>query len=229
MLWQWPIWRNKMETWSVERLRKFDEFCVDTLKIPSIILMENAGYNSATIILEKYSDIKKILILCGKGNNAGDGFVVARHLMNQGINVDVLNVFPDDILSKDASVFYDSLENYNVNICSKNTDLMGYDLVVDAVFGLGFHGELPQKVIDVFNVVNNIDCKKVALDIPSGVQADDCIADLNSFRSDLTITMVAPKKSFSHDFIKSLTGEVEVVSIGVEPSLFSCKECQWRY
>ena len=133
-----------------EEMRKLDRKAVGEYKIPSIILMENAGRNVAEEILKMLDDPQqtKVAILCGKGNNGGDGFVVARHLHNHGISVDVFLVakISDILKDGDAGANLQILINMKVpiqeflDIPGLNDllkELNGYDILVDALFGTG--------------------------------------------------------------------------------------------
>lgn len=201
----------------VSQIRAVDKYAIDVLGIPSLILMENAGKNAAAVIHNEYPDRKCFLVICGKGNNAGDGFVIARQLLIAGKEVDILLLDKSDDFSVDAKVNYDICKKLNINtyFIDEISSLSQYDVYIDAVYGVGFRGTLPAKIKSVFKVVNHIDGIKISIDIPSGMEADSGNCDQNVFKADLTITMFAKKQAFFSKDVKGIIGKVIVVDIGV--------------
>ena len=142
---------------------------ITSLNIPSLILMENAGYNSFLYIsgFIKKNSIKNINILAGKGNNAGDGFVIARHLVASGNFINVFLFYDEKELKGDALINYEILRNLSkeyknlkiiflsdLNVFKREIRLEG-SLIIDAVFGVGFKGELDAKIKEAFNFIND--------------------------------------------------------------------------
>ena len=201
---------------------------MDSLSIPSIILMENAGANSSKYIQSKYKDkfSSPVFILAGKGNNAGDGFVIARHLANERIKCKVMLVYPDsgfervtprsnyDILEKMESPLIE-ITDYDERIFSD-----GEHIIIDAIFGVGFKGELDEMAKVVVSKVNSLKDKIViALDVPSGLE--DYNQEKECIKADITIAMGAKKYSSLFYNGKINSGKVEAVSIGIPESEFS--------
>jgi hydroxyethylthiazole kinase-like uncharacterized protein yjeF len=199
---------------------------IDSLNIPSIMLMENAGANSSSYIQSKYNDklSNPVIILAGKGNNAGDGFVIARHLANAGIKSRVALVYPEKELKGDAKINLDILKNME----SPFIDITNYDekvfddgeqIVVDAIFGVGFKGDLDDKVEGIVSKVNSLKSKTViALDVPSGLERYD--QEEESMKADITIAMGVKKFDSLFYNGKMSSGEVETVSIGIPEEEF---------
>ncbi len=201
---------------------------IDKLSIPSIILMENAGRNAAEFIVSKINSNSKIVILAGKGNNAGDGFVIARHLANHKIKSTVILLYPQVELKGDALTNYTILKSYKETIATyylKTWNEIDHHLsaknlvLIDAVFGIGFKGELEQRLQIIFKAINEIKRKTVfAVDTPSGLfnyeQTEECI------KADYTISM-GVKKFHSQFFIgREVSGENVNVDIGVTEKFF---------
>jgi ADP-dependent NAD(P)H-hydrate dehydratase / NAD(P)H-hydrate epimerase len=204
---------------------------ISSLGIPSIVLMENAGKNSASFIF-KYSQekrIRNIYILTGKGNNAGDGFVIARHLANIGLDVNVIMLYNERQLKGDALINYNILINNKspkiiINKISDLNDLKkclktSDSLFVDSVFGIGFKGELDTRLREIFHYLNAIIKRKIiAIDIVSGLDENydlkDCV------NADVTLSMGVKKYSelFNQGRLKS--GDINVVNIGINANVF---------
>ncbi len=204
---------------------------ISLLKIPSIILMENAGKNSASFIF-KFSQekgIKNIYILTGKGNNAGDGFVISRHLANIGLNVNVIMLYNESFLKGDALTNYNILRNYNspkifIYKVSNLKELKKYlktsnALFIDAVFGIGFNGELEKRFKEIFHYINAIrDRKIIAIDIVSGL--DDNYDNKDCLNADVTLSMGVKKYSTLFNLGKLKSGIVNPVNIGISSNVF---------
>lgn len=200
---------------------------MDSLGIPSIVLMENAGANSSAFIQSKYKTLlsNPVIILTGKGNNAGDGFVIARHLANAGIKSKVMLVYPSSDLKGDAKVNYDVLKAMDTSLC-EILDYNEYDfaegeqIIVDAIFGVGFKGDLDEKVKKVVSKVNSLEDKMViALDVPSGLENYNW--EKEGIKADVTIAMGVKKYSSLFYEGKVNSGEVTAVGIGIPESEFS--------
>lgn len=204
---------------------------IDSLGIPSILLMENAGLNSTQYILSHFKDllIEPVIIFTGKGNNAGDGFVIARHLAIHGYNSKVRSVYPPDELKGDARINYKILENIpgdfiEIRNLDRSSDLKDYlsgrkQLVVDAIFGVGFRGELDEHVSSVVKQLNDDDnLTIVSIDTPSGLenynQQKECV------KADCTLSMGTKKFNSIFYTGKEHSGKIEVMNIGVPEFIF---------
>lgn len=198
---------------------------ISNLKIPSIVLMENAGLNSANFIFDLLNKehFDKIVILSGKGNNAGDGFVIARHLANKNIESTVILLYSDSELKDDALVNFEIIKNIKdkINIItSGNIDIL-YDkfacskvLFVDSVFGIGFKGELEANIKSVFSKINKIISKKViAVDTVSGLR-NHFEKDEYLF-ADYTLSMGIKKFNSVFETGREVSGKNYIMDIGI--------------
>lgn len=203
-----------------------------SLRISTSILMENAGANSAGFIIKNFpaNISKEILIVTGKGNNAGDGFVIARHLINAGYLLKILMLFPDSDLKGDALTNYDLLKNFKTEklklvYCKDHKTFRkeispGEQIVIDAIFGVGFKGHFENRIKDIISTINNLEGKKViAIDIPSGLnsytQITDCI------NANYTLSMGAKKFQTLFYEGRERSGKITVMNIGVSDEDFS--------
>jgi NAD(P)H-hydrate epimerase len=206
-------------------MRSVDAYAIETLGIPGLILMENAGRNTADVIVERLGGAvgKRVDIVAGGGNNGGDGFVIARHLANRGAAVTTFVIAPDEKITGDARTNLDAIEalEHDVNRVGEHELpklarlLDGADLVVDAVGGTGIRGELQGPLATAVDQINAAAAPVAAVDIPTGLDCDTGSAEGGCVKADFTVTMAARKTGFEADGIEEFTGDVVVVDIGI--------------
>ena len=170
---------------SRDEVRAFDRWSIDTLGLPGVVLMENAGLSCAELIKEKLSggSRPKVCIFCGTGNNGGDGSVIARHLINSGFKVIVVLCGDRGKVKGDAKINLDVLEQLGQSI--ERLDLKesniavlvkdftaGADMLVDALFGTGLTGQLSNEYKVLIESINAQNRPILAVDIPSGLDCD---------------------------------------------------------
>jgi len=206
-------------------MRAIDRWAIEEMGIPGIVLMENAG----TTIVRRLAEIipelssKKIIIFCGKGNNGGDGFVIARHLVQLGSNVTVLLVGLITELKVDAKTNALSAKNLGVPIQELNTKninkfdhkLSHSDIIVDALLGTGLSRPATGFVETVINKINQYEKFTVSIDINSGIDADSGILVGPHVISDLTFALASMKKSHLLHPAASVMKKVELLDIGI--------------
>jgi len=216
---------------SRDQVRAFDSFAINTLGIPGVVLMENAGRSCAELIKEKLAGVEKpkVCIFCGTGNNGGDGYVIARHLFNSGFRVTVVICGDRSKIKGDARINLDILERLGQPIEQLNLKggdisgrvkafAAGADMIVDGLFGTGLNGQLSDAYKQLIESINGENCPVLAVDIPSGLDCDTGEPLGAAIRANYTVTFVAVKKGFvSADKAIQYTGEIFVASIGVEP------------
>ncbi len=215
-----------------EEMRELDRKAIEEYKIPGIILMENAGRNVAEEVVKMVHNLQavKIAILCGKGNNGGDGYVVARHLHNLGIPVDVflLAKITDILQDGDAATNLHILLNMKIplkevvdirciNILLK--DLNGYTLIADALFGTGLSGEVREPFKTLIRGVNKLNRPVISVDIPSGLDCNNGSILGAAIKATKTVTFAAGKKGFYLGDGPNYTGEVIVTDISIPREL----------
>jgi NAD(P)H-hydrate epimerase len=183
-------------------------------------MMENAGDGAAALI-DKISPVsgKKILIVCGKGNNGGDGFVVARKFHEWGAHV-YLILAEGEPKTEDAIKNRRLCEEMAIPMSSEIRALnQEADLIIDAIYGTGFHGGLREPVRSLIRQINRSDAKVWALDIPSGLNGDSCDADEDTVRADGTIVFHRLKPAHADAESRQYCGEIRCISIGIETVL----------
>lgn len=213
-----------------EQVRSVDSWAINTLGIPGVVLMENAGRSCAELIKEKLKAIAepKVCIFCGTGNNGGDGYVIARHLLNSGFEVVVVICGDRMKVKGDAKINLDILDKSGRPIEQLNPKdddvparVKGFaadtDMIVDGLFGTGLSGPLRDDYIELIDSINACDCPIMAVDIPSGLDCDSGRPLGTAVRASCTVTFVAVKKGFVSESAVSYTGEIYIASIGIEP------------
>ncbi len=233
---------KKCVVMSRDEVRAFDSWAINTLGIPGMVLMENAGRSCAELIKDKlkvvagpkacppYSLGRRVCIFCGTGNNGGDGYVIARHLINSGFKVVVVVCGDRNKIKGDARLNLDILERLGQRIEQLNLragDIGGQvgafaadaDMLVDSLFGTGLSGQLSDEYRQLIESINAQNCPILAVDIPSGLDCDTGQPLGAAIRASYTVTFVAVKKGFtSAGNAASYTGEIFTASIGVEPT-----------
>lgn len=213
---------------TAEQMQGFDRVAIKKFGIPGIILMENAGRACGDALMQRFGSVsgKRVLVACGKGNNGGDGFVIARHLANGNAHVHVMllgkrrDVTGDarlnlNILLKIASSKSSGITFQEITSVGPLSKLASPDIVVDAIFGTGFSGEvrgLHRKVIEWINAGQH---KVVSVDIPSGVDASNGGVANAAVKAGLTVTMALPKVGHYVGVGREYTGTLRVADIGI--------------
>ncbi|MGI5856196.1 MAG: NAD(P)H-hydrate dehydratase [Candidatus Merdivicinus sp.] len=186
-------------------------------------LMERAGAGAAKQILALVDVTERpVLVLCGKGNNGGDGLVVARHLVQAGGEATVLFLMGRELSALSRSNLY-ALEGLPVTLMDGaslpeeewNGLFRSAGVVVDAVFGTGFSGDLPERCREALDEANRSSAVKIALDVPSGVDCDTGLFDPHSFQADVTYAFAAYKPAHLLKSSRALCGRLELVDIGI--------------
>ena len=206
-----------------EQVRNVDRIAIEELGLPGIALMENAG-RGATESLLRQSNVQRVAICAAGGNNGGDGFVIARHLMLAGCEVDIWLFSPAEQLSGDALINYQVASRLGISITECHPEdvdesleeaLGAADWIVDALFGTGLSSEVRPPFAMLIDRINAIETPVLAVDLPSGLDCDTGQPLGTAIRAVKTVTFVAHKVGFSQPGASDWTGEVDVVSIGV--------------
>lgn len=180
------------------QMRMIDKTAAELGGIPSIVLMENAAIACVQALEALHTPNRRAGIFCGRGNNGGDGFAIARHLINRGWEVAVYLVC-GSIFSHDALVNYEILSKMGARVTEVlDTDFLEHeiklqDVTVDAIFGTGVHGEIDGVVADVIGSINRWAGTVLAVDIPSGVNTDTGEICGCAVKADVTVTFAAYK------------------------------------
>lgn len=218
-------------------IRDVDRMAIEQLGIPSVVLMENAGRGCSQVISKQWVT-GRVVICCGKGNNGGDGFVIARYLENAGWAVKVRLAFPPAQVTGDAAVFLASVEKSKIDLrtipsmlAAKSNDpatlawsdflseLVAADLVVDALLGTGLVGDVRSPYTEIIEAINSAGRPVLAVDLPSGMDCNTGKPFGTCIRATRTATLVTFKLGFDHAASRKLTGPIDVVGIGLPKAL----------
>ncbi len=222
---------NKLFILTRNQVREIDRRAVEEFGIPSIILMENAGRGMAEFLFA-HSIHGRIIICCGKGNNGGDGFVIARHLYNHNLSIQILLFADPADLKGDAKVNFEIATKMGLPVLVVNDHNLQAiiegqfgkaDWIIDALLGTGLRGEITSFYNKIIQSINQCPAKIVSVDIPSGLECDTgkplCIA----VKANYTLTISCFKKGFTYLRAKEFLGEVHIIDLGVEKIMFRNK------
>ncbi len=213
-----------------EEMRRIDKKAIEEIGIPSIVLMENAGLKVADAIERKYGPLKGkyVYIFAGSGNNGGDGMVVARHLFNQKVKAKIFLLAEKKNIEGDAATNLAITEKMGIPMReitspafmeSLEKELAKADIVVDALLGTGAKGAprgLMKKVIDLINKHSK---NTVAVDIPTGVDADRGEVRGEAIKAEYTVSLAYPKRGLYLYPGMDYAGEIEIADIGIPTGL----------
>jgi ADP-dependent NAD(P)H-hydrate dehydratase / NAD(P)H-hydrate epimerase len=210
--------------------RAFDKYLIEEIGIPSLILMENAARGAIEAIEDWLIRDQEIAILCGPGNNGGDGMALARLMVEKNHNVTIFLAGDRKKLSTDAHVQYEALakiidpdEIYSFTTAEEVLEIVDRpDIVVDALLGTGSKGSPKGAIaegIKAIQTFKDAGSKILALDLPTGLEADAGVFEAHSsslriVRADRTVTMGAPKIGFYQGISREYTGEVSIARLG---------------
>jgi NAD(P)H-hydrate epimerase len=209
------------------QLRKLDELAVSKHQMNSLQLMENAGAG-ASLWIKKVRRPARVLILCGIGNNGGDGFVIARHLDYYGFDVTIALVGSVDRLRGDALHNFQIIQTTSIcKLIAPSSEVLAdeiaalgdQDIIVDALLGTGAKLPLRPDYASIVSVANRSTAFRVALDIPTGFDCDSGGIDKTCFLANATLTFAALKIGFRQPNAAMYTGQVHLIPIGVPREL----------
>ena len=226
-----------MLTLTRDQVREVDRLAIEVLGMPGVVLMENAGRAVSDMTLDLLegelhlvAQDANVVILCGGGNNGGDGYVIARHLSNAGVNVTAVAIKDAADLRGDAAVNWaiadrmgrvapaPSIQDLHERLTGPN----GPHVIVDALLGTGFQGDVRDdlaQVIQVCIAAHEAGVKVVAVDVPSGLDCDTGQPSNATIIADMTVTFVAAKVGFTQSAAEPYVGQIIPVEIGTPPSL----------
>lgn len=215
-----------MRLFTAEEMRAADRHAIEKIGIPGVVLMENAGIKSLMTLEKILGGLrgKRFTIVCGRGNNGGDGLVIARHLSNNDIPVYVFVTSSPDDMTPDARTNFEILIRSGVTpvMLTEGSDIdrlriaMEFsDCVLDCLYGTGFKGEITGFSADVIRAMNDTRAVRVGIDVPSGLCATTGRLAEVHFQAGYTITLGVAKLGLFMFPGKSAAGEVWVADIGI--------------
>jgi NAD(P)H-hydrate epimerase len=200
-------------------MQALDRLATTQCGIPSLLLMENAGRVVAKAVLRFKP--RRVVLACGSGNNGGDGFVAARHLVNHGVRCTVIYVQrPADA---DPALNFSILKKMRVPCVAwrrfsparRQALLRRADVIVDALFGTGLSRPVREPYTAAIEAINRSGATVVSVDLPSGMHADTGAPLGACVRATRTVTLALPKRAFKHKASRRYTGRVTVADISI--------------
>ena len=207
-------------------MREADRRTIDDIGLPSIVLMENAGRQAVAAMEAAFEDLaaSRVAVLCGRGNNGGDGFVVARTLVQRGVEALVFLLGSVAEVKGDARANLEILGRIGLTVVEINdaqewelhfSEVSECDVIVDAMLGTGFHGRLTGLIETVVADVNGLGVPIVAIDLPTGTSADSHQLAGEAIEATMTVTLAAPKIPLVFPPADSHAGDLVIADIGI--------------
>ena len=220
-----------MRVLNTRQMREADRRTIDEIGIPSIVLMENAGRQAVAAMEAAFDDLSTshVAVICGRGNNGGDGFVVARTLLQRGIDASVFLLGSVADVSGDARTNLEVLGRIGLSVVEITTaqdwelhfsEIGECDVVVDAILGTGFHGRLTGLLETVVADINGLGVPVVAIDLPTGLNADSHLVDGSAIEATMTVTLGAPKIPLVFPPADIQAGDLVIADIGIPAPVF---------
>ena len=220
------LFSRKMRVLNSAQMREADRRTIEEIGIPSLVLMENAGRQVVAAMEAMYTDLleRQVAVLCGRGNNGGDGFVVARTLLQRGVDVSVFLIGNVSEVRGDARINMEILGRLGlttVEIADSQawelhfSEVSDCTLIVDAIFGTGLNAPLSGLIESVVADVNASGIAVVAIDLPSGLSADSAEPIGDSIEAGLTVTLAAPKLPLVLPPAETRAGDIVIADIGI--------------
>ena len=219
-----------MKICTAAEMRRLDEKTINECGIPGVVLMENAGRGAAVLTREHLGDLagRRVAVVAGKGNNGGDGHVMARIFTGWGVEATIFLLGEITAVGGDARINLDAALKMGIEVIEVNDEARldlfepaRFDLVVDALLGTGLSSEVRGLYRDVIEKINQSGRPTVAVDIPSGLNADNGRVMGTAVRTDLTVTFGLPKIGLLIGSGPALCGRLEVVEIGIPPHVLA--------
>src|SRR3954465_12277665 len=215
-----------MRVLSAAQMREADRRTTDDIGIPSLVLMENAGRQAVAAMEAMYSDLldRQVAVLCGRGNNGGDGFVIARTLVQRGADVAVFLIGSVADVRGDARVNLEILGRLGLTVVEVAdsqawelhfSEVSDCTLIVDAIFGTGVNAPVSGFIESVITDVNASGIPVVAIDLPSGLSADSAEPIGPSIEAGLTVTIAGPNLPLVLPPAELRAGDIVIADIGI--------------
>ena len=212
-------------------MRDADRRAIEEIGIPSVVLMENAGRQAVAAMEAAFEDLvdSQVGVICGHGNNGGDGFVIARTLIQRGVDVGVFLLGSVAEVSGDARTNLEILGRIGLTVVEITSaqewelhfsELSECDLIVDAILGTGFRGQLTGLLETVVADVNALGVPVVAIDLPTGLSADTHTVEGTAIEASMTVTLGAPKLPLVFPPADSHGGDLVIADIGIPTPVF---------
>lgn len=224
----------ELHTLTREQTKIVDNYIINELGLPSVILMENAGHGIAQYLLTLQPN-NKVIVCSGKGNNGGDGYVVARYLNLHKIDVEVYIFAHENDIKGDAKIHLDIIKKIgipiqyfdpsNINLDTLLNNLNKAEWIIDGLFGTGLATHLDAFYCDLINTINKTTSKILSIDVPSGLDCDTGQPFGASIKANVTCTLLSMKKGFLSMRSQNYFGKIKIINLGVSDQIiYQCAQ-----
>ena len=197
-----------------KQMQEADRYTIDEIGIPSMVLMERAALQMVEIMEQEALDLSHVLVVCGSGNNGGDGYAIARILFLKGYRVSIFFVGNEDKRSEENAKQKKIADYYQIPV-KQELENEEYSVIVDAIFGNCLSRNIEGKYLDIIDKLNHRKGFKVAVDTPSGIHDETGDVMGIAFRADMTIAVAFAKRGQMFEKSTPYVGKLEVVDIGI--------------
>ncbi|KIS03893.1 NAD(P)H-hydrate epimerase [Paucilactobacillus wasatchensis] len=197
---------------TAEQMKHFDSYTINTIKIPSMVLMERASLAVRDFILSGNFDLTNVIVVAGYGNNGGDGLCVARLLKIAGATVRVVSVGNSEHESTEHAAQRKICQYYHIDLQTATEALADATLIVDAIFGIGIDRPIAGPQEQIINAINAVNAKIVAVDVPSGINTDTGEVMNVAVKATATVTFAFNKVGLTVAAGPTYAGQVEVAA-----------------
>jgi len=222
--------------YSAEAVARLDQIAINDFGIPGYTLMRRAGRAVIDVVEQYYPDIQSVLVLCGAGNNAGDGYVVARLAHARGLDVRVVSMVDPHKLQGDAKQAWQQWQECGETVAYHDGIALDADIIIDALLGTGLSREVEGDWKKLIHEVNQSGIEVISVDIPSGLNADTGAISGAAIDARRTVSFIGLKKGMFTGSGKACSGEISFYDLGVPPQVYDsvesdaellCSASQW--
>lgn len=203
------------EAITAQEMQQLERYTIDEIGVSPLVLMERTAMSVIEVLGAGDFDLSNVLVLCGLGNNGGDGIAIARLLIQKGINVDLLILGDEKRASPRTLSQLNIARKYGIEVKQRASDFRSYTAIVDALFGIGLSKPVPAKLGDVIKRINSANVPVVSVDTPSGLDATTGEILGSSIRAAATVTFGYAKTGLLQNEGLKRAGNIYVKDIGV--------------
>lgn len=206
-----------------KQMQEADKYTIEYIGIPSMVLMERAALKTVEIMEKNNLDFSNVLVVCGCGNNGGDGYAIARLLYMKGYNVSIYFVGNEEKRSGENKQQKKIADYYNIPV-KQELGNQEYSVIIDAIFGTGLCRDIAGNFYSVIEKLNQMTGFKVAVDTPSGIQDETGKVMGIAFQADLTVAIAFEKRGQVLEAGNPYVGKIQVADIGIYKDAVSCEK-----
>ena len=214
--------------YNVDSIVQLEQIAINQFDIPAYELMKRAGSAVFDVVKTRYLQQNKMLVLCGAGNNAGDGYVVARFGKQAGFDVHVVSLINPESLKGEALLAYNDWLEFGANDETDLSLLDKSDIVIDAMLGTGLTREVSAEWAEWIAAVNNSDKPVISVDIPSGLLADTGVIAGVAIKADVTVSFIGLKQGMFTAQAKDVCGEIIFDDLALPADVYSYVDYKMR-